>query len=402
MKTPAHVAPLKLSAFGMDERALNMFRLFLGGPGDNRAVLVNDPGEAEALLIDLDSVQGKALFARQRELYPTQPCIVLALRPTPVAGDCIFVQKPAQGEHMLLAIEQARGLIGQEPVPYPGFSNTAGKGSQRMPVKVVKAEKTESHTHQVAMRMDEQAFFGYLGRRSDIDPSDPLQVASLYYDPDHYLQGLFQKVCLQALTLGEPVRVPTPWLPITMLPRHRKVWVDADEAQLRAACAVRLHYLSSSVLGATSLTLDRAVELPEEEADRLATDPKAMPIATFLWKVALWTSKGLVPRGIDLNHKVRLIRWPNFTRLAVIPHALRVAALLHQAPHTIFEAARVLGVRQQIVAAFCSASWALGLVELQPSSEPEYQPEAVESAPRPAQAEKTSLLKSILQRLKMI
>ncbi len=49
------------------------------------------------------------------------------------------------------------------------------------------------------------------------------------------------------------------------------------------------------------------------------------------------------------------MEWPTLTRLASIPHALRIAALLYDHPYPLADAARLLGIEQRYVFAFYSA-----------------------------------------------
>lgn len=388
MKT---TSPLKLAAQGLDERTLNLFRLFLRGPGSNRAVIVDDHTEADAFLADLDSPQGKAWYAGRN---PSRPCIVLALGQQTLDGDSFLVSKPARTDNLLSALEQVRSQLRIHA------SSSVIKPAEPAPppMKMVQAQTAEARTHRVAMLLDEQAFGSYMGRRDDVDPNDATQREALFYKPEEYLQGVIQKACAHALTNGAPIRVNTPWKSLCILSKDRKIWVDADEAQLRAACGIPFRMIANLDLAGAKQSSISFSEMDPEDVEGLARHARAVPLDALLWKIVLWTSKGRIPQGVELDHEVHLTRWPNFTRLLVTPHAMRIAALLQQKPCTLFEAAQILSVRQQYVFAFFSAAWAAGLVELTPNTAiaPTSRPE-----PAPERAPKTSLLKSILQRLKI-
>jgi hypothetical protein len=84
-------------------------------------------------------------------------------------------------------------------------------------------------------------------------------------------------------------------------------------------------------------------------------------LEAFLWKLACWTSMGRYPKGLDHTKPVYLKNWPNFTRLLVTPHALRIAALLVQHPRTMGDVAQKLNIKPQYVFIFISAACAIGL-----------------------------------------
>lgn len=389
------VSPLRLGVLGLDARQVNLLRMFLRGPCQNGAVIVAE-GEAEAYLVDLDNRQGARLLAEQKETHPGAPFIVLSLKQHAACEGAIFVQKPAQTQGLLAAIEQARAWAASRQTQHAG-----SEAVQATPLKIVKAAgQADASMHKVAMLLDEQGFRSYLGHRENVDPTEPAQVATLYYEPREYLQGYVQNACTLALSTQEAICMETPWKSLTILPQQRLVWIDADEAQLRAACGIPFRRIASVDIGGSGQPTVKVQRLEPGQLEQVLSRDNLMPLDALLWKIALWTSKGRIPHGVDLKQAARLKRWPNFTRLLVTPHALRIAALLYQRPYALFEAARILGIRQQYVFALFSAAHAQGLTAMQPLDEAPSNPLA--PTPSPDKAERTSLLKKILHRLKMI
>ncbi len=251
------------------------------------------------------------------------------------------------------------------------------------------------------MLLDEQGFKSFLGHREDIDPSMPDQLASVFYDPKQYLQGHVQSAIKLAISRNAAMRLETPWKSITILPQQGLIHIMADEAQVRAACGIPFRNIIGVDIDAISLQQVVNIKpVSQEELEKVLNSKDLVRLDTFLWKVALFTSKGRLPRGADLNQGFFLKRWPGMTRLLLPPHAMRIAALLTQKPYSLFEAARRMGIRQQYVFAFVSAAHALGLVG-QRAIEAE-QPPASEKTSPIGQPERQSLFKKILSRLKLI
>ena len=71
-----------------------------------------------------------------------------------------------------------------------------------------------------------------------------------------------------------------------------------------------------------------------------------------------------MPAGVNVKAPVRLRYWPNFTRLLLTPHAMRISALWAEAPRSLLETARMLGIDQRFVFAFFSAAVESGYVDL--------------------------------------
>jgi hypothetical protein len=81
------------------------------------------------------------------------------------------------------------------------------------------------------------------------------------------------------------------------------------------------------------------------------------------WTLTLMASRGRVPLGTNIGAQVRLIRWPNFTRLQTFPHVMRIASLWSREAITLADSAKALRIPQRYVFAFYCAAQALGIVE---------------------------------------
>jgi len=143
------------------------------------------------------------------------------------------------------------------------------------------------------------------------------------------------------------------WSPVIIFPQNDEVWLDADDKQLRAFSGLVIANTLDGKISTTPLTF--------ESSSLSRSLDKFHSMDAFLWKVACWASKGRYPITIDVTHPVYLKHWPNFTRLLITPHALRISALLIRGPRTLANVAEVLNIKPQYVFVFISAAYALGL-----------------------------------------
>jgi hypothetical protein len=394
--TDLAMAPLRLAFQGMDERTVKLFRMFLQGPCRKQAELVGDGQAADACLIDMDMQRAIDLLERERKIHPDRVLILLALNDCTSSPEEVFVKKPVQTENMLQAIRRVREILESRR---SREAETTGTNPHTIPLRTVTtAEKSEGSVSKVAALLDEQSFLSYLGVRDDIDPANPQQAAAVYYDPREYLQGSFESACELALSRQQALRVETPWKPLVVFPQTRRLWIDADEAQLRAACGIRINNLAQMDIGGSRAQTVKDLKVtPIDPAETRLNPERLIPLDAFLWKMAIWTSKGKIPADISLEHEIVLKHWPNLTRFLLIPHTMRIAALLCQGSHTLCEVAQSLGIRQQYVFAFISAAHALGLIEQRPKR----QTDRVEAPPPRPEPERISFLGRLLKHLKM-
>lgn len=268
---------------------------------------------------------------------------------------------------------------------------------------VAAASKGENPVHKVAMLLDEQGFKSYLGHRDDIDPNNAEELPTIYYDPKAYLQGHVQSAVKVAFARNEPLKLETPWKTITILPDEGFIHIEADEAQIRAACGIPFRNIVGVDIDA--ITLQQVVNIKpvsSSELEELLKSKNLTRLDSFVWKIALLTSKGRLPKGVDVTQGFYLKRWPCMTRLLLSPHAMRVAALLTQQPSEIFSVAKRMGIRQQYVFAFVSAAHSLGLITQQPIPNAQSTRETTEDTTLKIQPERKSLFQKILSRLKLI
>jgi hypothetical protein len=431
MLSPRNTA-LRACALGFDARSYTALQLFFRGKCGDKAILVGNM-EADVSIIDMDSYNGAKIYAEQREQYPQRPLILLSLEMRhEVAPGVIYVKKPVQIQSMLSALDEVSAWLARRASPATAEAMApsrilvqqaaALKQAEKAAVEVPKpppvesisqrlaeppvpppkaasialAEREESKSaNQAAMLLDERGFGDYIGSLKDIDPSNPVEVTAAQYDPKRYLQGYLQSACKTALTKNCVLRLNTGWKTITIFPQSREIWVDADDHQLRSFCLVPVHSISElgfSETGSEIMTISPASSVKLKEDGR---DPsKVQRMDALIWKVALWTSAGRIPDDIDLNRPVYLRNWPNFTRLLVFPHAIRIAALLSEQPRSLFNVAETLNIRQQYVFAFFSAARALGLAD-----QTVRQSENLIAPPAIEPKKNAGLLRKILQRL---
>lgn len=214
-------------------------------------------------------------------------------------------------------------------------------------------ERSKTSKHQTALRLDERNFYEYVGTVDDIDLDDPRQLVNAHYNPHDYFQGYLQSAMNLSRGKGQSFLVKTRWCPVVLFGGSQEVWLDASDSELSTFAGLRLRHKTMT----TKLTIS---PIDPNKMDFGRAMDKFQSMDGFLWKLACWTSKGRYPQEIDYNMPVYLKNWPNFTRLLITPHALRIAALMIKGPRTMANIAETLSIKPQYVFVFISAVSALG------------------------------------------
>lgn len=367
-------SPLKVALHGMDERSCKMMTMYLQGPCKGVAAVVSI-GNADADIFDADSISGQKLLNEYLAKNIEKPVIVLSLNEISLPN-VLAVKKPVKTDEMLAALAKAKSLLEQrvqkknadDGLAASGISEKASSAASVIPGQldnhtvekpelkkfvINSDEQKKTSKHQAAMQLNEKGFGAFIGNVPGLDVNDPKQFAKAVYNPKEYFQGYVESAFKVSLSKGQIRQLNSGWNPLIIFPQTHEVWLDVDENQLRAFAGLVINHTLGSKMSITPLSqelsaINRSLE-------------KFQSTDAFIWKIACWASKGRYPMAIDIRRPVYLKQWPNFTRLLVTPHALRISALLIQGPRTLPDIAEVLNIKPQYVFVFISAACALGL-----------------------------------------
>ncbi len=410
--------PILILARGFSARNLSAFELMLKGPGKGTCALSTIEAP-EIAVVDTDGPDGTRTWADFRKKHPELPAIVLSVRDPDIKGTS-YVSKPVRIDELLnaLRLTLSKGALYRgkstyedkqpplpaksQPAPARGkstshqetrafFAKSAtqifGKTTQlratpestlnrvREPNQTTEtpAEKAQTTTKQevttenpdvemfdekrpayaASLTLDEDQIEQSCGRSPDIDLNNVTKLGERTWTSKGYLLDYVAQAVKLAQRQRKPVLVDGMFKPLYILPNGNAL-MGLSDAALRSASAVPLNAKSINMKPAGVQEIrqqwkDNPLKLRNESLE------------TFVWKLALWTSRGRLPVGTDVNQPITLTRWPNMTRLVMTPYAMSIAALLYDDAHSLKEVCTLLDVPQRFVFAFYSGAHTLGL-----------------------------------------
>jgi hypothetical protein len=352
---------LRLCHSGMDSRALYAFEIFLSRIGPN-ACQISDEGAADVALIDVDTELGPYLLKGHRLLYPSRPLIVTTQapggRPDPLT---IEVAKPIGLTAFSAALTKVRRLLPPSAISLRDVAEGTELNLEAIPDELqitdLQALQETGTAHTRADRvltlrqMEERLSILYVGSMPDVDLDNPTTHTTLFYAPENFLQGTLARAIAHAREIDRPMRInDASGAALFLDPRSGLAYPTRSANAMRALAQLPTR-------GTVSMARLEPRDAP------LLDGLVSRPLEALEWDLALWASRGRLPCGTHLDHPIRLHCWPNLTRLAVPPEAMRIAGLWSRGSISLRETVRVLGVPQRYVFAFYSACHALGLVE---------------------------------------
>lgn len=354
--------PIKVALYGMDPRSRKTMELYLKGPCRGIAVIV-DEVEAEIDILDADFPTAGEVLKARAEKQVERPIILLSLERLKIENTH-FLQKPVKAAELVEMLVKVRpkvvvAKVNRDHHPHPKPASTSLEPSPSSPPaqnqKPAHTQEEKPVKRRSAMQMNEGGYTGFLGTLSDVDFNDPEHLANAFFDPKRFFMGFVQSAYKVARAEGKALQLQSMWKPLIIYPGRQQVWLDADEKHLRVMAGIEQNKTLNSYVSLVPFDVNTDKN-PKDEG-------KFQDMDAFLWKLTLWTSKGRLPQGLNINHPVFLKQWPNFTRLMITPDSMRISALLAQGPRTPMNVIEELGIRPEYVFAFIAACHAIGILD---------------------------------------
>jgi hypothetical protein len=379
--------PIKVALYGMDPSSYKAMKFYLKGPCRGIAEVVEE-AEAEIDIIDADFPRAGDILESRRQNTPQRPIVLLSLQTLKIENTH-FVAKPVNAKELIATLTRLGEIKNQQDSM---ILETLSKDElvvleTDIKPQIQRPQAQPSRQKRSAFLDNEGGYTTFLGTLSDIDFNDIAQLRNASFNPKNYLLGYVLSAIKVSNHQGSAYQLNSIWKPLLIFPDTRQIWLDADDKQLRAFAGIEQNKIHTGNIGLMPI---------DPSATALAKNPdKFQDMDSFIWKLALWTSKGRFPSDIDPYHPVYLKHWPNFTRLLLIPDAMRMAALLVEGARSPLEMVKVLRVKPQYAFAFISACRSLGILVPAKSKTDEI---VISEPPKPNK--KQSLFSKILHKLR--
>ncbi|RME35198.1 MAG: hypothetical protein D6786_02620 [Gammaproteobacteria bacterium] len=384
---------LSLDLVGATRRTRQTLELLFDSRAGGR-YRFTETAEARAVIVDLDGIGAREEWRRYREQHPGRPALLISLRDHPCEEPDLLLRKPFRSGDLLKALARLESALAESvhSVPLSATAGTVTAEGRAGPARVLPiaegpvspepsrttstreprhtatvsrttATASEPGSHTMAAFFDlttavpdselpeQERFRELCGEHPDIDPEDPAAVAAIRLEDRNHLIRRLRDI-LRATGDSTPTRL------VTIRGRHHLLLYGGEEIR----CDIGDDTLKA-LAGSPIADEEFEVEPRPLTPDKVPWSSAMISLRSdaFLWKLALWTYRGRLPAGFDLQQRVFLRHWPNLTRLLEVPDATRIAALWLEHPMTLPFTARALQVPQRHVFAFYNAAHSIGL-----------------------------------------
>ena len=329
MNSLSNMPLVKVMLFGVDARKTAIYSMAFKMHTATQFQLVEEAQQADVLVVDTDGVEGETLWENAQTNYPNIPRVYSSILEPKF--DVAYLPKPVKVETLFPVLRAASSGVVTYKV---ADAEAQPQNRERLSFK----QQAKNYKNTLA---DEPEFTS--APRDVTFPADEIQV----FDATTGLLGMTRQIATQT----ENVALIVDNKPVLMyFPGVNRVLLAVAPDKLEELCQhADVH-----------ITVKKIGEHPEWQQHAKAQ------MDSCLWQFAVWTAKGRLIKEIDVNQPLALRSWPNITRLAYIPDAMRLSAFLTKSPVNLPMIYKMIRVDIADLLNFIAASHVTNLLKVQP------------------------------------
>lgn len=323
----SNMPSVKVMLLGVDARKSAIFSMAFKMHSATNYQLAESNTQADILVVDVDGMGGEQLWEKACAQYAGIPKVYSSIMEPKF--DVAYLPKPIKIETLFPVLRAAlSGLVTFKATD----SGEQGSGRDRLSFKQqAKDYKNTLSDEPVATMAPRDVRF----------PVEQLQL----FDAHQGLLGTLRQAAKQA----ENVALIVENKPILMY------FADIERVLLAVAPS-RLEQICQDAN--VVIQVKKIGDHPEWKQHAKAQ------MDSCLWQFAIWTSQGRLPNDLNVNQPISLHSWPNITRLAYIPDAMRLSAFLTKSPVSLPMTYKMIRVELTDLLNFISACHVTNLIRM--------------------------------------
>jgi hypothetical protein len=189
----------------------------------------------------------------------------------------------------------------------------------------------------------------HVGNHADIDFSDALQLAAVQFHPSNHLYYHLNLSYIESQSTDKIIELVTTYGLFYIDASNNLVYHQRD--RIHTKNLHRIDFFKDSKFN--------IADLEEVDLDQLYQ----YDYDSFVWESAIVASKGRVAVGVDPERIIKIIAWPNLTKMLIYKHAMRILSLWSRGEYSLSQTAEVLQIPQRYALTIYTSLSALNLVK---------------------------------------
>ena len=329
MNSLSNMPLVRVMLFGVDARKTAIYSMAFKMHTATQFQLIDNVQQADVLVVDVDGVEGETLWESTQSNFPEIPKVYSSILEPKF--DVAYLPKPVKVETLFPVLRAALAGV----VTFKVTETEQTQGRERLSFK----QQAKNYKNTLVDEPEISAT-----PRDVIFPVEQIQS----FDATTGLLGKTRQIATQT----ENVALIVDNKPILMFfPSVDRVLLAVAPEKLEEICQNTEVHISIKEIG----------DHPEWQQHAKAQ------MDSCLWQFAVWTAKGRLIQEIDVHQPISLRSWPNITRLAYIPDAMRLSAFLTKSPVNLPMLYKMIRVDIADLLNFVAASHVTNLLKIQTS-----------------------------------
>ncbi|TDR17573.1 hypothetical protein [Marinicella litoralis] len=258
------------------------------------------------------------------------------------------LDKPAENHPISEFLNQVQTVF------YKELNNTLKRKAAQQPAKLIFNKHLSNAINPEQIQYETNRFYAqkYVGLTPDIDFDVAAELKHIQLNPQSYFFHYLKAAFALSKENQRIARVKTVYGIFYVDALQKVIYHDKNTEEI-----INIHKIPFYKETQVTIPKFKRAELNAlQELYKFDYEP-------FVWLSSINASKGKVPAHIDFNAPIKLLAWPDLTKLVVFKHSIRIIALWSRGQYSLKQTGQLLKIPQRYPLTIYTAMHALGLIE---------------------------------------
>ncbi len=254
------------------------------------------------------------------------------------------IKKPVKNSKLSEFLSQVNSAV------YTRIRNKLKQQADAKPTKLIYNKHLSNAINPNQIRYEGNRYYAqkYVGLNPDIDFSDEEQIKQVQFNLQNYFFYYLKAAFVLSKSKSKIACVKTVYGTF-YVDAMRKV-IHHEKTADEIFNIHKIPFYKDTKVSIAKLKRDELLALNQFDYE------------PFVWLSSINASKGKVPNDVSFNAPIKLVAWPDLTKVIVFKHAIRIIALWSRGVYSLQNTGKLLNIPQRYPLTVYTALYALGLI----------------------------------------
>jgi len=312
--------------------------------------LMEEPVESDVCFYNQDNEDNQLEFESLHELLKQYDIpLILLTDNTEVADDELFkvLTKPFENHRL------SDFLFRVQSVFYDELKHKLKRKADQQPTQLIYNKHLSNAINPDQIQYENNRFYAqkYVGLTPDINFDNEAELKKVQLNPQSYFFHYLKEAFALSKAHVKTASVKTVYGIFYVDAQQKIIYHDKTAEEI-----INIHKIP--------FYKETQVAIPKFKRSEFNAlqDLYKFDYEPFVWLSSINASKGKIPINVNYNAPIKLVAWPDLTKLVVFKHSIRIIALWSRGVYSLKQTGRLLNIPQRYPLTIYTAMHALGLI----------------------------------------